>query len=161
MRSTRWANSSTSCSKPPGNILEAVEEIADLTPDTRPVVRPESPSPTPVPMPVAISPMMPPLVVVVVVVDDDVPLVELVPLPVLPPLLLPPNRSVTRPPNMFVKKEPTTLPMSEKIVVTIELPELAVLVLLVFEVVLLAGVVVAAADEGVAVVDLAVVVAIP
>lgn len=126
----RWANSSASCSKPPGNILEAVEEIADLTPETRPEVRPVRPSPIPVPMPVLISPMIPPVVVVVVVVPlVDVPVVEVPPLLLLPPLVTLPNRSVTRPPKMSVKKVPIPLPMSEKIVEIPELPELGVLVL--------------------------------
>ena len=109
---TRWANSSASCSNPPGNILEEVEEIASLTPETSPDVRPVSPSPTPVPMSVAMTPTIPPDVVVVVVVPE--PVVPVLPVLVVLPLVVPPKRSVTRPPKMSVTTVPKNLPILEK-----------------------------------------------
>lgn len=98
-------------------MLDDVEDMAFLTPVTRPPVRPVSPSPMPVPTSVAIVPMIPP--------DVDVEVVPVVVVPpvVLPPVVLPPlelvavfpNRSVTSPPNMSVTTVPKKFPMSEKI----------------------------------------------
>lgn len=98
-------------------MFDEVEEIAFLTPVTRPPVRPVSPSPIPVPTSVAIVPMIPP--------DVDVEVVPVVVVPpvVLPPVVLPPlelvavfpNRSVTSPPNTSVTTVPKKFPMSEKI----------------------------------------------
>lgn len=135
IRRVRCANSSTSCSNPPGNMLEAVSEIELLTPLMNPLVTPVSPSPIPVPISVAMTPNTPPE-------DDDddvldVP-VELLPLlleleELLDPELLLPKRSVTRPEKMSVSPEPRKFPMSEKMSVMMLPPD---------EVVLFAGVVV-------------------
>lgn len=115
MSPVRWANSSASCSNPPGNMLLAVEDIEFLTPVMRPEESPVIPSPIPVPIPVDISPMIPCGVDVVV---ELVPVV-LVPLVLVPPvleLLLDPvpNRPPSRPPKMSVTNVPRPLPMSEK-----------------------------------------------
>lgn len=147
-------------------MFDAVEDMEFLTPVTSPEVRPVRPSPMPTPIPVEIVPKMPPVVVVVEVPPVVVVLVVLLLLELL--LGVPPNRSVTSPPKIFVKKPPKMLPILEKMEPIADDPPEGVVPAALGVVVaavplpagLMAGLVVGVAAAGVLVVDAAVVVAI-